>query len=481
MSTMFQEEFFPTPLSVITRMLQGLDLKQKLILEPSAGAGDIVDFISGLRYNCKIYCCEVNPDLQFTLQGKGYKLVHDDFLSYQPLHDFDLIVMNPPFSNGDEHLLHAWEILKGGDIVCLLNAETIRNPYTQRRKLLCSIIEQNGNVEFLGPVFAQANRKTNVDVAMVRLHKDKAINEWTIDIDGKKDADVNFSELTASSNELYKADVIDAYIRAWHEANEAAKALIKARARLNLFSESFSGETKILDFNGTEESKMKEAYHEWLDSAKTSAWKKIISQLGMHKYMTSNLQQNFDKFCVNQGCYELTRENIFKLYDFVGMNISSIMNKAVVDLFDKFTRYDKGNTNHTEGWKTNSAFKVNKRVILPAFVEASQYADYFRAKIYYSSEYNDIEKVMCYLSGFPYENLINYIDRYKTYTEEQLQNKTLRCAIEEVKIGDSSWHESKFFRFRCYKKGTLHIEFKEEKLWADFNLAVCKGKNMIGK
>ena len=39
--------------------------------------------------------------------------------------------MNPPFSEGDKHLLKAINIMKnGGQIVCILNAETIKNPYS---------------------------------------------------------------------------------------------------------------------------------------------------------------------------------------------------------------------------------------------------------------------------------------------------------------------------------------------------------------
>lgn len=197
--------------------------------------------------------------------------------------------------------------------------------------------------------------------------------------------------------------------------------------------------------------------------------------------MTSSLTKSFDEFCNAQGCYEINKENIFKLFDFVAMNIKTIMDKAVSDLFDKFTKYDKKNTNHTEGWKTNSAFKVNKRVILPEFVTCG-YRNYYRMSYYGTSEYNDIEKVMCYLSGSPYEKLIHY-NSYKCheYTEEDWQNIHLEDLINQVAVGDQSWHDSKFFRFRCFKKGTLHIEFKDEQLWAAFNLAVCKGKNMIGE
>ena len=149
------------------------EISKRQILEPSAGTGSILDYLSdGYGYKApkaNMYACEINPELVMVLQGKGYKILADDFLSYKPSHTFDLIVMNPPFSNGDDHLLHAWDIMWTGDVVCLLNAETIRNPYTQKRKLLAQIIQEHGSVEYLGKCFRSASRQTNVEVAMVRL------------------------------------------------------------------------------------------------------------------------------------------------------------------------------------------------------------------------------------------------------------------------------------------------------------------------
>src|SRR5690606_24958183 len=38
------------------------------------------------------------------------------------------------------------------------------------------------------------------------------------------------------------------------------------------------------------------------------------------------------------------------------------------------------------------------------------------------------------------------------------------------------WFEWGFFRIRCYKKGTVHFEFREEKDWIAFNQKVAKIK-----
>lgn len=157
-----------------------------------------------------------------------------------------------------------------------------------------------------------------------------------------------------------------------------------------------------------------------------------------------------------------------------------------------FTKFHEDNTEHTEGWKTNSQFKVNKKVILPSFVSVD-WSSRFRADWNRYNEYRDIDKVMCFVSGLPYESLnslseqgrekLNQMGGYKfdrEATADDYENMSLEKAVSFVRVGDSSLHESAFFQFRCYKKGTLHIIFKSEDLWARFNLAVNEGKKQLG-
>ncbi|NCQ19352.1 MAG: methyltransferase, partial [Ignavibacteria bacterium] len=144
MNTFNINTFFPTPRNVIRKMLSKFnttDLSSMTILEPSAGKGDILDYIKELyEYNRHdkpdMYAIEQDANLKFILSGKNYKVIADDFLSYSGDYLFDLIVMNPPFNTGAKHLLKAWDAMNEGHIVCLLNAETINNPYTEERKLL---------------------------------------------------------------------------------------------------------------------------------------------------------------------------------------------------------------------------------------------------------------------------------------------------------------------------------------------------------
>ena len=76
---MFNSEFYPTPAEVIEIMLQGETIENKTILEPSAGKGDIVDYLN--EYGAKnVLTCEINQDLQKILKTKSI-FIADDFLN----------------------------------------------------------------------------------------------------------------------------------------------------------------------------------------------------------------------------------------------------------------------------------------------------------------------------------------------------------------------------------------------------------------
>ena len=134
-------EFYPTPPEIAGKLLAAVDWNRvETILEPSAGRGDLLKYAirrNGYRQGRDIDCIELDPNLLAILITKGFRVVHDDFLDYHTRKRYSLILMNPPFAEGDKHLLHALELCEhGGQIACVLNAQTIRNPYTNTRNLL---------------------------------------------------------------------------------------------------------------------------------------------------------------------------------------------------------------------------------------------------------------------------------------------------------------------------------------------------------
>lgn len=88
---MINKDFYPTPRWLIEKMFCGVKLQEiKTILEPSAGKGDIVDYMLE-RYNRNFYnkpsidCVEIDKDLTALLKGKNYRVVYNDFLTFNTL------------------------------------------------------------------------------------------------------------------------------------------------------------------------------------------------------------------------------------------------------------------------------------------------------------------------------------------------------------------------------------------------------------
>ena len=144
------KDFFPTPFDLTCKLLNLLPKQElykiKYILEPSAGKGDLIEnfeqYYEEASYHSKdfnkrfkIDMIEINEDLNKLLRGKGYNVIWNDFLSFNPPRFYDLILSNVPFSNGVHHVLKQIQIQErvGGKILTITNAETIKNPYSKER------------------------------------------------------------------------------------------------------------------------------------------------------------------------------------------------------------------------------------------------------------------------------------------------------------------------------------------------------------
>ena len=173
--------FFPTPSHLVDKMLscyEGTSLPHN-ILEPSAGKGDIVNCIyNKTNGQSNIYAYELVDDLRtILLKQNRCTLIGRDFLS-SVKHDikFDLILMNPPFDLGVEHVLHAWDLLEEGKVIALLNQHSYYSAFNPYRLKLKALIDAYGAIENLGYCFKQGVERTaNVEVIMITLNKHAGI------------------------------------------------------------------------------------------------------------------------------------------------------------------------------------------------------------------------------------------------------------------------------------------------------------------
>ena len=439
-----------------------LELRSKIILEPSAGKGDILDYIDDKTFNSnhKIYCIEQSQELQAILRDKHHKLIDTDFLKHAPDFDYNLIVMNPPFDRADEHLLKAWDIMENGDIVCLLNEETINNPYSKKRELLKSIIDEHGTVEYLGDCFATSERKTGVNVALVRLLKKTEKNKFSFD-DLKDREEIVFND-DFIENGIATRDVIENICIQYEQVKKDYIEMLKYKNKIRQYTANLtSSDWKLREEHGLEGSE--DAFLDFVNDLKMKIWENIATKTKLEKYMTSKARSDFNSYLNEQGSLGITKDNIQSFISVIFQNRFMLLEKSIDEVFDMFTKYYDENRCHIEGWKTNDKWKVNKKVILPNCIELPwSGVGFYKANYSRYSEFTDIEKCMCYLTGKNFENI-----------------KQIEDTIKEISVGDSDWQDTEFFEIRCYKKGTIHLKFKDEWLWQEFNMRACEGKNWL--
>jgi predicted RNA methylase len=466
---MFNKNFYPTSKKTIIKMVSGLNRKMEShrprILEPSAGKGDILDYLKEFSCRYNLFCIEKDPELAHILRDKGYKFLDDDFLTYVPDCTFDAIIMNPPFDQGAKHFLKAWEISSNTHIRCLLNEETILNPRTEERKLIKKIIKDNkGEYESLGPCFIDAERKTKVNVILVSIYK-KERNEHNFTFTKQFDQEKQYDVYDLQKNEIANIDVFGNLETRYNKVREGIAKMIKIKNEIVHYGFDIVGSDVFSLFKNESDSSDMGSYNNICDEVRKQAWNTLFSNTKMCNVVTTKTRKKIHKQQEQQGHMSFTAKNMENLYSDLFQNMGNIMQDCIVESFDLLTKYWEENRCYIEGWKTNKRFYVNKKFILPRSVDI-MFSDYGYISMHYErrNDLDDIEKALCFLTGQKLEDI-------RTISEQ--------FSHKEIKLW-GKWHDSTFFEFKCFKKGTMHFKFKSEDLWNKFNVAACKGKNWLG-
>jgi predicted RNA methylase len=116
---------FYTPMALALDVIELAEIEIGMdILEPSAGEGALAT--AAHMHGANVTCVEINPEAVKVLREKGFvDIVEADFLKWSTDKLYDRIVMNPPFTKGQDilHVLHAWEFLRpGGILVAIISA-----------------------------------------------------------------------------------------------------------------------------------------------------------------------------------------------------------------------------------------------------------------------------------------------------------------------------------------------------------------------
>lgn len=456
---MFGKDFYPTPDNVIEIMMANSDITNKVILEPSAGKGNIVDWLQA-RNSKQILACEINEDLRMILAGKCQILSADFFhLAAEQVSHIDMIVMNPPFSADEKHILHAWEIAPGGcEIIALCNSETLNNRWQRDRVILQELIEENGSSESLYDCFNEAERETKVQVSLVKLFKPKS---------GEMEFDDYFDmeeETESQENGIMTYNSIQEVVSRYVGAVKMFDSVIEASNSINQLIAPISHGLGIHfgAYTGSHGNQYNTITRDVFKRAlQKSAWRSVFGKFNMNKYVTQKLMGDINRFVEQQTAVPFTVKNIYKMIDLIIGTHAERMDKVLVDAFDQICSFSDENSTARETWKTNSNYKVNQKFIVPYMCSNDSRWPEQYVKLNYSRyhQLDDIVKALCHLVGKDY-NITTSIDSF----------------VRSFNMQWGQWYSWGFFEIRGYKKGTMHFKFQSEKLWEDFNRRVAEIK-----
>jgi hypothetical protein len=257
-------------------------------------------------------------------------------------------------------------------------------------------------------------------------------------------------------------DIVNRYVQAVKIYSE----LLTVKSRLNKTTDSF--------FRNDIGISVSLSYEDYKKELQKAGWSHILDKMNLTKYTTRGVREDINKFVEDQKKVPFTMRNIYHMIDMVIQTAGQRMDKAILEAFDRVTSHHHDNRHNIKGWKTNSHYLVGKKFILPS--QISPATSYGYTNSYYTSlnhSYDgtipDFEKALCYVNSEKYEE-----SEYINGKLEKSGIKTVNSSINRNTYGE--WYESHFFKYKGYKNGNMHFEFKDEKVWERFNFRVAQLK-----
>lgn len=404
------------------------------------------------------------------------KIIHNDFMTFVSKKHYDLILMNPPFANGDEHLMKAIQMQSenGGKILCILNAETLLNLYSNKRKFLMNTLNNLGaKIRFVDNGFSGAERQTDVRVALIYI--DIPEPEHHSEIYEKFQKAKEYRESTGdNSSKLTTTNFLEDLIAQYNEEMELGLALIDEFNALlpylnrNVVGDAGNYSNLSLKVGNEAVGYTDSPKNKFVNLTRHKYWTSLLNNEKFTGMLTKNLKDKYSSMISKFAEYDFTMFNIQALMNDMNSGLRDGIEKTILDLFDKMSAKFayipemESNIHLYNGWKTNKAHKVGKKVILPCNGAFSDWKwDKNPLNVYNCVELlSDMQKALNYLDGGQTDDINLNVAITKARDE---------CNYKKI--------DTKYFYVTFYKKGTMHCVWKNEELLKRFNIYVSKRRN----
>jgi hypothetical protein len=193
-----------------------------------------------------------------------------------------------------------------------------------------------------------------------------------------------------------------------------------------------------------------------------AAWKHVFDEFLPQELATSQLGKDINAFVEKQSQIPFTERNIYRMLQIVAGTHEQRIDRAVEEVIDKLTRHTKDNRWNVEGWVTNSGYMLNRKLIFPYLAELAWSGGGVCVRTYgpAADEVRDLIKALCFITGRDYEEVKDPAGGYRD-------------------LMPGEWRDWGFFEFKAYKKGTVHLRFKNLDDWAALNRRYARIKGQV--
>ena len=415
---------------------------------------------------------EIDVQHHSSLKELGAKIIGYDFMNVSSLASISHVLMNPPFNQGCAHVLHAWDCVYDAELVAIINAETIRNPFSQDRQKLVSLIEKFGSVEFLQDEFTDdVERTTKVEVALVYLEK---VPRQYVDIDhltkGLQRGDSQYSEIdpeTCSALALPGNFIQDTCYRfeqavqAARQASEAQALAAKLRDGLGITLEEMQAKGVGSDYREIASSVREMAnadFSERYADLKVRAWSQILRSTILTDKLSNQARRKIEADSKLIYDLEFNAANIHGFLMGVAQSLGDIYTEMILMLFDSIIERSTDNVVFYKSWKSNQKHRIGMRLRKSRFILPRFRMGFSRSLDYEDERFlADIDKAFHYLHGGvgDFDGLVR--------------------ATRDNRIETGDRFSSRYFEFRFYRGAqTLHLYPKSVEVMDKLNRFVGK-------
>lgn len=440
---------------------------------------------TGTWHSPRIDAVEINPERHPLLRDKGLTVVGFDLLSFEGGEVYSHVLVNPPFRNGAPFVLKLWRALWAGEIVAIINAETIKNPCNQDRRELVRLIEEFGTIEYVQNAFTESRdgKTTDVEVALVHMVKPEAksltwVNEL---IDGLSKDTTEIKQEFKLPNELALPNsFVKNQCIAFRQAVQAMRTSVQAQCVADQMA-SRIGQT-MAEANGATGKgvpasvSLRDALTSGYEGLKDRAWTSVLRSTETLSRLSRKVQKQAESRFEQIKTLDFIESNIYGFLLGLVESAGEMQIDMMMDVFDQISEYHTDNATSYRGWVSNTKHRTfgmrikMTRFVLPHFGYHSSCLEFDA-----SQRLADFDKVFAMLDGKSIESL--GFEKGKP-TEEMGMVAALSAHWDEAL--DAKRIRSKYFDVRFYKGvRTIHFFPRRKDLVDRLNRMVGQRRNWL--